>query len=318
MLTENSLCESSLCVVGNINRDLKASPIPASDRLFNDGETSVDWLAETIGGGGANSACAAAALGAHVSLMAKIGNDGLADRLSRTLQSHRVTDCLTRSAGVATGTSLALSFTTGHRHFLSCNPSSRSLTLADLDLSALDGHDHLLRADVWFSESMLFAGNKLLLEAARNRGLQISLDINWDPSWGVADSKTIAARKEAVRKILPLVNLAHGNVRELCHFADARDLEGAVKSLSRWGTESVVIHFGERGAGYFDGKEIVIEPPILARQQVNTTGTGDVLSVCMMLLHHSGAPIRDRLRLANQIVSEFIEGRRQLIPVLAD
>jgi sugar/nucleoside kinase (ribokinase family) len=318
MLSETLFREASLCVVGNINRDVKAAPIIASDRLFNDGETSVDWVAETIGGGGANSACAAAALGAQVSLLAKVGNDGLADRLARTLRSHGVTDRLTRALNVATGTSLGLSFTTGHRHFVSCLPASRSLTFTDFDLSALNGHKHLLRADVWFSESMLFEGNKLLLEAARNRGLQVSLDINWDPSWGVADQKTIAARKEAVRKILPLVNLAHGNVRELCNFADAADLDAALRSLIHWGTEAVVIHYGERGAGYFDGKDLIIEPPVLAQKQVNTTGTGDVLSVCMMLLHDSGAPARECLCLANQIVSEFIEGRRSLIPALAD
>src|SRR5689334_12780173 len=122
MLSEESLRESSLCVVGNINRDVKAAPITASERLFNDGETSVDWITETIGGGGANSACAAAALGARVSLMAKVGNDGLADRLSRTLHAHGVTARLASYAGVSTGTSLALSFATGHRHFLSCLP----------------------------------------------------------------------------------------------------------------------------------------------------------------------------------------------------
>src|SRR6185436_15104087 len=125
-----------------------------------------------------------------------------------------------------------------------------------------------------------------------------------------ADQRTIAARKEAVRKILPFVNLAHGNVRELCTFADAPDLNTALKSLIRCGAEAVVIHYGERGAGYFDGKDLIIEPPVLAQKQVNATGTGDVLSVCMMLLHDSGAPVRERLRLANQIVSEFIEGRR--------
>jgi hypothetical protein len=52
---------------------------------------------------------------------------------------------------------------------------------------------------------------------------------------------------------------------------------------------------------------------------VNTTGTGDVLSVCTMLLHHHTiVPIRERLRLANAIVSQFIEGKRQMIPALAD
>ena len=53
--------------------------------------------------------------------------------------------------------------------------------------------------------------------------------------------------------------------------------------------------------------------------KVNTTGTGDVLSVCMMLLHrHDTIPVQEKLRLANTIVSEFIEGKRHLIPALVD
>lgn len=316
MLSDAAFKEGSLCVVGNINRDLKAAPIPADERLFQDGETSVPWIVETIGGGGANSACAAAALGARVSFLGKAGDDGLAGRLGQTLRRHGVSALLTRAAGIATGTSLALSFTQGQRHFVSCLPASQSLCFRDLDMSALAGHQHLLRADLWFSEAMLFEGNQQLLDFARGAGLQTSIDINWDPAWGVASPSTISERKAAVRKILPLVDLAHGNVRELCAFTDSRDLDSALCALKAWGAGAVVVHYGEQGAGFFDGQELVVEPPVLARSHVNTTGTGDVLSVCLMLLHQSRFPVRERLRLANQVVSEFIEGRLALIPSL--
>ena len=53
--------------------------------------------------------------------------------------------------------------------------------------------------------------------------------------------------------------------------------------------------------------------------QVNTTGTGDVLSVCMMLLHHrEELAIAERLHQANALVADFMEGKRALIPALAD
>jgi len=318
VLDDSSFREGSLCVVGNINRDVKAAPIPGTNNLFQDGETSLPWVVETIGGGGANSACAAAALGARVAFLGKVGNDGLAARLARTLRRSGVEDHLIRTNSMPTGTSLALSFTNGHRHFLSCLPASQNLSFTDLDLAPLADCRHLLRADVWFSESMLFEGNQSLLEHSRNAGLDVSLDINWDPAWNVAAAKTVASRKGALRKILPYVNVAHGNIRELCTFSGSTDLDDALKSITRWGAESIVIHCGERGAGYFDGNELIIEPPVLAKTHLNTTGTGDVLSVCMMLLHRSGAEMRDRLRLANQIVSQFIEGHRRLIPQLED
>ena len=53
------------------------------------------------------------------------------------------------------------------------------------------------------------------------------------------------------------------------------------------------------------------------RRHTNTAGTGDLLSVCMMLMHGcDGIPLGERLRLANKIVAEYIEGERGVIPEL--
>ena len=123
------------------------------------------------------------------------------------------------------------------------------------------GHEHLLRADVWFSDAMLFEGNKELFQKARKAGLAVSIDLNWDPRWGRARPDEIAARKQAVRETLPWVNLAHGNVRELSEFADAPDLPTALKRLEDWGAGAVVAHLGSEGAGYWSGGKLVVEPP---------------------------------------------------------
>ena len=92
-----------------------------------------------------------------------------------------------------TGSSVVLGFTNGCRHFISCQPNNDSLRFSDLDLSMLADGGHLLRADVWFSDSMLAEGNVQLFEAARYCGLATSLDLNWDPRWSVADERIIAA-----------------------------------------------------------------------------------------------------------------------------
>ena len=319
MQTEALFAGSSLCVVGNINRDVKIAPLRADGALFSDGETPVEFITETIGGGGANSAFAAASLGARVSFAGKVGADALGDRLQKTLECHRIAAHLARDPQRPTGTSIALAFDNGHRHFVSCLPANAAMSIGDVDLKALNGHAHLLRADVWFSESMLFEGNRLLFETARRAGLQISLDLNWDPQWGRASADRIKARKKAVRDLLPLVELAHGNVRELMEFADAPGLDAALERVTDWGAEAVVVHLGANGAGYYANGELLIEPTAPVQQHINSTGTGDVLSVCMMLLHHrDNIVIQDRLRIANTIVAEFMEGRRILIPALGD
>jgi sugar/nucleoside kinase (ribokinase family) len=319
MLDESVFRGGSLCVVGNINRDVKTTPLAVGGHLFRDGETPVEGIVETIGGGGANSAFAAASLGARVAFLGKVGADGLGARIERTLQQHGIDARLARDTAHASGTSIALTFDHGSRHFLSCLPASRALSFADLDLRALAGHRHLLRGDVWFSESMLHEGNRLLFQAARQANVAVSLDLNWDPHWGHDTAEKIRARKQAVRDTLPWVNLAHGNARELMEFVDAPNLDTALRRIVDWGAEAVIVHLGAEGAGWFHGGEWLVEPPVSAQKQVNATGTGDVLSVCTMLLHHlTDIPMAERLRLANGIVSQFIEGKRQLIPALAD
>lgn len=316
MLTEELFKTGRLCVVGNINRDVKTAPFAAGHGLLRDGETPVRAIWETIGGGGANSAFAAAALGARVAFLGKVGTDPLGDRLQAMLGEHGILAKLARDAKHATGTSLALMYADGQRHFVSCQPNNASLRFEDLDLAVFQGFRHLFRADIWFSEAMLFGGNARLFEAARLAGMTVSIDLNWDPQWGVAREEELLRRKGAVRDALPLVHLAHGNIRELNEFTGRADLHASLAQLTDWGVAAVVVHMGKAGAGYYERGQWVTVPAVPAAQQVNATGSGDVLSVCMMLLHEQ-PDIAAKLGLANRVVAEFIEGRRDLIPPLA-
>ena len=306
-----------LCVVGNICRDVKIAPIGSDERLFHDGETPTQFIVESIGGGGANSAMAAAGLGAEVRFAGKLGTDALGTRLEMALVARGVTSFIRRDPQVQTGSSVALSFTNGCRHFISAQPNNDTFCFEDINLSLLDGGRHLLRADVWFSESLLNGGNARLLRAARDGGLTTSLDLNWGPHWGTAPENLIHRRKEAVRQILPLVDLVHGNVHELNIFADASDIATTLRRLTDWGAGAIVLHMGSQGAGYYCAGELTVTPCESVRQVVNTTGTGDLLSVCMMLLDgRTDIPVVEKLGLANRIVADFIEGGRDLLPPL--
>ena len=316
-LDEMALVGRRLCVVGNVNRDLRTAPLAPGDYLFQDGETPADFVRETLGGGGANSALAAAALGADVRLVAKVGDDPLGYRLEAVLAANNVRPFLIRDDEQPTGTSVNLVFDTGRRHFVSWLPSSRALGFEDVDSAALNDCEHLLRADVWFSEPMLFGGNERLFRAARQAGAAVSLDVNWDPVWGRADAATVRRRKEAVRAVLPLVDLVHGNVNELCAFVEVDSLTAALQSITQWGAGAVVVHMGNEGAGFYREGRLTREPPVPAPRVTNATGTGDVLSVCMMLAHGlHDVPVDQKLRLANRIVSEYMSGQRSFAPDL--
>ena len=79
------------------------------------------------------------------------------------------------------------------------------------------------------------------------RGITTSLDINFDPQWRSAAPAVVRRRKQLLRNVLPLVDLAHGNVAELCEFTDGGDLDSALRRLTTWGVNAVVVHLGARG-----------------------------------------------------------------------
>ncbi len=308
--------DTSLCVVGNINRDVKTAPFAAGEQLLQDGETPVSSIIETMGGGGANSACAAAYLGARTAFLGKIGNDALGRRLEQTLIDRSIAPHLARGPA-ATGTSINLNYTSGHRHFVSCLGNNESLRAEDLDLRVLSGYRHLVRADIWFSEPMLEGGNEQLFRAAHAAGLEISIDLNWDPHWGRAAAERIRDRKQAIRSVLKWVTMAHGNVRELNEFTDSDTLTTSLQRLEEWGVKGVIVHLGAEGAGHYQHGALVVVPSVPAAARVNLTGTGDILSTCMMLSgQRPGLSVQTRLKVANTIVSQFIEGKHLLIPPL--
>jgi sugar/nucleoside kinase (ribokinase family) len=317
MLDETTFRGRRLCIVGSICRDVKTAPIQAGENLLRDGETPTDFIVETVGGGGANSALFAAGLGAETRFAGKLGDDALGARLRQALLDRGIATFIRHDPAVPTGSSLALTYSNGCRHFISHQPNNYTLDFSDIDLAMLDGGEHLLRADVWFSQPMLESGNARLLQAARDRGLATSLDLNWDPCWGSGDDALIRSRKGSVRRILPLADVVHGNVNELNRFADSTDLPTTLRRLVDWGARAVVVHHGAQGAGYYCDAQLVVEPSAPVRKHVNATGCGDLLSVCIMLLHrHVEIPIAERLRLANRIVADFIEGNRAFLPGL--
>ena len=79
-----------------------------------------------------------------------------------------------------------------------------------------------------------------------------------------------------------------------------------------------MVHLGSDGAGYYRGGEWVVEKPCFVEHPRQATGTGDVLSACMMLLHkRADLPIRKQLRIANRTVACFMDGKLKLIPELS-
>lgn len=309
--------QAPVAIVGNVNLDIRTAPIPASADVFEDGETSVGAIYESIGGGGANTALAAARLGGSIHFIGCVGRDPLGRRLRRHLERFGVTTHLVDKAA-PTGRSIALTWHTQHRHFLSCLPSSAQLEEHDIDLDALtrQGCRCLYRADIWFAPRMLAGGNDALLRRARESGMETSVDLNWDPHWNSNDQGAIARRIAAARAMLKNVSVVHGNERELCRFSGADVLDLAVESILRDGAQTVIAHRGPHGSAAFTKSgESVAAParPVVAPK--NQTGTGDAFTAAFLLMPHLS--MAERLAAANDIAASHLEGSADLMPALA-
>ncbi len=306
-----------IAIVGNVNLDVKTSPLPADERLLSDGETSVSEIYETIGGGGANTAVAAVRLGGNVSFCGAIGADGLGERLKSFLISCGIKPHLVAKP-VPTGRSIALSWDKHQRHFVSCLPSSLLLEDADVDVALLAaaGCRHLYRADIWFAPRMLGEGNARLLGEARRHGMETSVDINWDPHWHAGpEDPTVRDRIEAASLMLPHVTYAHGNERELCFFAGARALPEAAAWFFQRGVRMLIVHLGPDGSAAMaaDGMTIHV-PAVPVGQIVCEAGTGDVFTAAFLL--REGMDLRRRLAECNAVAAAHLSGAADLLPRL--
>ena len=308
----------AIAIVGNVNIDIKTSVIAAGPAIMSDGETAVAEIHETIGGGGANTAVAAALMGGRVHFCGCIGNDDLGSRLVRYMTDRGIVPHVAVKP-VATGRSIALTWDDHHRHFISSLPNNRSLTESDVNVDRLAGAGcrHLYRADVWFSAPMLFGGNTSLLDAARARGMETSLDLNWDPCWSDGrDASMVAVRINALRATLPSVSFVHGNERELMFFTGAATVQDAARDLVESGAGAVIIHRGRLGSAAFWNGVWTEAPAASVSRIVSESGSGDVFTAAFLL--HCGLPVPELLRVCGQAAADHLQGTPSYIPPLPD
>ena len=307
-----------MAVVGNLNLDIRTAPIPASVGLLSDGETSVEAIYESLGGGAANTAIAAALMGGDVHLCCAVGGDELGRRLCAFLDHHGVR-VHAAVKPVATGRSIALTFETHQRHFLSSLPNARLLEESDVDLDELyrAGCRHLYRADVWFADRMLSAGNASLLRRAREAGIETSLDVNWDPLWTNAGSTdSVRGRISELRSALAHVSFVHGNERELSFFTGAQSAREAARKLMDWGAGAVIVHRGQLGCAAATSTGWLDVPAVPVTEILTETGTGDVFTAAFLLT--GGLPLAARLHECAAAAARHMRGMPTYAPRLED
>lgn len=276
--------DAHVTVVGSLNMDL----VVRASRIPQPGETIIGTEFRTVPGGkGANQAVAAARLGAHVSMVGRVGRDAFGEVLLANLASDGIDHAwVTRDSEAATGVALIVVDDTGENSIVVA--SGANARLSSLDVEAAEGA--IASADVVLMqlESPLSTVTRAA-QIAHARGVQLML--NPAPARPLASS------------LLSLVDVLIPNESEAALLTeipveDQAEAEVAAIRLVESGAATVILTLGERGAllARATGTTHVPAFPIAP---VDTTAAGDAFVGGLAVALAQGRTLIEAVRWGN-------------------
>ena len=250
----------NIVVVGSLNMDL----VVRMPQIPRPGETLLGGVFKTFPGGkGANQAVAAARLGAHVTMIGCIGDDGFGKKMRVALESEGIdTTHVLVHPEAATGVALIQVDAQGQNSIAVASGANFRLSGSDVDkaMQAIGKFDALVMPLETQLETVYTA-----VKIASVRGAIVILNP--------------APAQVLPREILELVDVLIPNEHELALMTGVPvhsvvDVSLAVPKLLQLGAKKVIVTMGGHGAVLFeDGHEALI--PACRVQAVDTTAAGD-------------------------------------------
>ncbi|MHB2028839.1 MAG: ribokinase [Acidimicrobiales bacterium] len=243
-------------VVGSCNVDL----VVRCDELPRPGETVLgEDVVRLAGGKGANQACAAAALGASVTMVGSLGDDEMGRWLLSVLEQRGVAIDLMQRSPRATGTAFIAVDRRGENEIVVSPGANGDLDVSQIDLANFDVVLTQMEIPLRVVDDVARKSSSLILNAAPSRSV---------------DPATLA------RCAVVIVN-----ERE-CETLDLRSLEHCVVTL------------GERGAVHYQRGIEVARATAPTLDPVDAVGAGDVFCAAYALQYARGVTSDDALRFA--------------------
>lgn len=191
-----------------------------------------------MGGSCSIFACQAARLGMRVALLGRVGADSFGELMIDSMKSAGVdTRFVIVDPEYKTGLGIAL--TMGNDRAILTYPGAlNAIEPGDIPGDFLSSAHHLHHGS-FFLHSRLRPHIPMIFRKAKELGLTISLDTNWDPEgeWG----KDLPA-------IFPFVDLFFPNEQEALHITQTKELDDAAANLQGMGVSTVIIKRGAAGA----------------------------------------------------------------------
>jgi ribokinase len=267
-------------VVGSANADLVVSV----DRRPGPGETVLGSDTEVLPGGkGANTAVAAARLGARVSLVASVGADTYGQMLRESLDQAGVDTAAIRTSNRPTGVAYIFVTPDGENSILVSPGANGALTADDIEIA--DGKVLVASLEVPLPTI------EHAVAVAAKQGLRAVVNVS---PIAELSAQTLAA-------LDPIVVNEHEAEALLGPEADPR-------GLLDLGPKSAVVTLGARGALVIeaDGVQEIESPRVRA---VDTTGAGDAFTGALAAKLAEGLSLGDAARFAVKVAAISVTRR---------
>ncbi|MEV6716460.1 ribokinase [Lentzea sp. NPDC051208] len=240
----------TLLVLGSANADLvvEVGRRPAGGETVLGGDTVV-----LPGGKGANTAVAAARVGASVALVGAVGGDGYGSLLRESLESSGVDTALVKTSSRPTGIAYITVTPDGENSIVVSPGANADVSPSDVDALSFDGAAVLTCSLEVPLETVIHA-----IGAASRAGVRTVLNL----------SPVAELPAETLRQLTVLIVNEH----------EAAQLASDWRSLLELGPSSAIVTLGSRGAAVVEESGVVEVPAIEVAEVVDTTGAGDAFA----------------------------------------
>jgi sugar/nucleoside kinase (ribokinase family) len=288
--TTPDTCSFDVICLGIMVADVLARPV---QRLPERGKLeTVDRIELHTGGCAVNTGIALAKLGIRTAVMGKIGLDGFGDFVIHTLHRYGIdTSGVVRDPMANTSATMVLIGPDGERSFIHYLGANAELRASDVNMDIvrqgrilhIAGHNLMSKFDGPEAASVL--------QAARQLGVETSLDTAWDASgrW-----------LHLIEPCLPHLDYFVPSFEEARLIASREDPADVARFFLDYGIRIVALKMGEQGCYVTDGQQAVRLPayPVMP---VDTTGAGDCFAAGFLtgLIH--GWDLERTARFANAV-----------------
>lgn len=283
-----------IVVIGSLSTDF----IVQADRMPEKGETILGTDFKTaFGGKGSNQAVAAARLGSKVTFIGAVGDDTFGSELTENLkENHIFCDDMETITGVSSGTA-----------HITIYENDNSIIVVPGTNGRVTPEMIEKKREILLSAEYVVIQNEIPVKT-----IQYIIDFCYENEL------------KLIYNPAPFIDIGIEYV-EKCYMVTPNEIESNqlfgqdLNTVIRKYPNQLIVTLGDKGAVYFDGKEVV-EVPAALTTPVDTTGAGDTFNGALAAFLSKGYPLKEAVKAGNIASSIAIQkiGSQTGIPTLEE